>query len=69
MFLQNDQTIPCPVCKIGIPFDTRQLLQGIRFTCPGCGAAIGLAAESKDVVAKALAAFEEERDKLSRGMN
>lgn len=64
MFLQNEQTIPCPICKMGIPFDTRQLLQGIRFTCPGCGAGIGLAAESKDIVEKALAAFEEEREKL-----
>lgn len=64
MFLQDDQTIPCPVCKTGIPFDTRQLLRGIRFACPGCGAGIGLAAESKDVVEKVLVAFEEERDRL-----
>lgn len=66
MLLQNEQTIPCPVCKTGIPFDARQLLQGTRFACPGCGAGISLAAESKDVVEKALTAFEEVRDKLGR---
>ncbi len=64
MFLQSEQTIPCPVCKTGIPFDTGQLLLGTRFACPGCGAGIGLASESKDVVVKALAAFQEERDRL-----
>ena len=64
MFLQNEQTIPCPVCKAGIPFDAKQLLLGVRFVCPGCGAGICLSAESKDVVEKALTAFEIEREKL-----
>lgn len=64
MFVQKEQTIPCPVCQTGIPFDARQLLQGIRFICPGCGVGIGLADDSKVVVEMALKAFEEERGKL-----
>ena len=65
MFLQNERTIPCPVCQTGIPFDTKQLLRGVRFTCSGCGAGIGLAEESKEAVEKALAAFEEQRDQIA----
>lgn len=65
MLAQGEQTIPCPVCKTGIHFDTRQLLQGAQFICPGCGAGIGLSEESKDVVEKALTAFEAQRGGLA----
>ncbi|ALM48460.1 hypothetical protein AMR72_05825 [Flavobacterium psychrophilum] len=40
------QTIPCPVCKTGIPFDPFQLLMGVPLTCPGCGNTISLGKES-----------------------
>ncbi|ALL06114.1 hypothetical protein AQ505_11795 [Pedobacter sp. PACM 27299] len=45
-----NQVIPCPVCNGSIPFDTKQLLMGAKFTCPTCGAGIGLAIENKSVV-------------------
>lgn len=64
MLASKEQSIPCPVCKTGIPFDTRQLLQGVRFSCPSCGSAIGLADESKGVVQKTLDAFDDAKRTL-----
>lgn len=61
MLSANGQTIPCPVCKAAIPFDTRQLIQGVQFSCPNCGVAVGLATESTDVVKQALDRFDELR--------
>ncbi len=63
--IQSEQNIPCPVCKTGIPFDPRQLVMGTQFVCPGCGAGVGLAMESRELVDKALTAFEMERAKLA----
>jgi len=57
----NGQTIPCPVCKAAIPFDTRQLIQGVQFSCPQCSVAVGLATESKGVVRQALDRFDKLR--------
>lgn len=53
------QTIPCPVCNNGIPFDTHQLLQGVKFFCSQCNAGIGLAVESKPLVASAMEKLEQ----------
>ena len=36
------QSIPCPVCKTPIPFEIEKLLNGMKFICPNCHAAIGL---------------------------
>lgn len=58
MFNQ-DQTIPCPVCQTKIPFDTQQLLAGVKFMCPNCQAAIGLADESKPLVQKTMDGFDQ----------
>ncbi len=49
-----DQYIPCPVCKNRIPIDLHQLIKGVQFSCPTCMAAIGLAAESREVVTDAV---------------
>lgn len=54
----NGQSIPCPLCKTPIPFDTRQLIQGVQFSCPKCSVAVGLATESKDVVKTAMDRFD-----------
>lgn len=54
-----EQSIPCPVCNTKIPFDTKQLLLGIKFECPNCKAAIGLAEESKPIVKETIEKFEE----------
>jgi len=64
MLRNHSQTIPCPVCQTGIPFDANQLLQGVQFACPNCTAAIGLADESKPLVQETLRSFEETRRKL-----
>jgi|TARA_R110000796_G_scaffold252645_2_gene390159 transcription initiation factor IIE alpha subunit len=62
-----DQSIPCPVCKTKIPFDTKQLLLGVQFVCPNCQAAIGLAEESKPLVEETMKKFEEIKGKFSKG--
>ena len=59
-----DKTIPCPVCaELGkeskIPFETSQLLAGVKFTCPECKSEIGLAPESRPAVQEAVDKFEE----------
>lgn len=57
--INPDQSIPCPVCQTKIPFDTKQLLLGIQFTCPNCAASIGLSDESKPLVQDTMKKFEE----------
>lgn len=57
--INPDQSIPCPVCQTKIPFDTKQLLLGIQFTCPNCNASIGLSDESKPLVQDTMEKFEE----------
>lgn len=49
-----NQVIPCPMCKGSIPFDTKQLLIGVQFSCPTCGAKIGIAVENKGAVQEAM---------------
>nr|WP_319569867.1 hypothetical protein [uncultured Draconibacterium sp.] len=55
----NEQQIPCPVCNTKIPFDTKQLIAGIQFSCPNCQASVGLSQESKPLVEEAMKKFEE----------
>lgn len=64
MPLQSEQTIQCLACQTPIPFDAGELVRGRQFVCPGCGAAIALASESREVVSKALTAFDLERARL-----
>lgn len=66
--INQDQTIPCPVCGTKIPFDTYQMLQGMQFACPNkeCDAMIGLASESKPLVQETMEKFERVRTKLSK---
>jgi transcription initiation factor IIE alpha subunit len=61
------QNIPCPECQTNIPFDTKQLLMGVKFVCPNCHASIGLAAESKSMVGKTMEQFEDLKSKLPKG--
>lgn len=58
-----EQSIPCPVCQNKIPFDTKQLLLGVKFVCSNCQAAIGLAEESKPIVQETMNKFESLREK------
>ena len=66
MLINQGQTIPCPVCKTGIPFDAQQLLQGVQFSCAACRAVISLAEESKGLVQKTLESFAEAKRKYGR---
>ena len=63
--IQNDQTIPCPICATKIPFDTQQLLQGKQFTCPTCLAVIGLSTESRGIVEETMHKLDDLKHKLS----
>lgn len=67
--INTDQSIPCPVCNAKIPFDTNQLLSGIRFICPKCTAAIGLSTESKEVVQDTMNRLQELKSKMSEQKN
>jgi uncharacterized Zn finger protein (UPF0148 family) len=49
-----EQQMPCPVCRTPIFFNVYHLLQGERFVCPSCQAAITLSPESHDPVQNAL---------------
>ncbi len=64
--INTEQSIPCPTCNTKIPFDTKQLLLGVQFTCSNCHAAIGLATESKTVVEDAMIKFEKEKGKIPK---
>lgn len=57
--MYQTQSIPCPICKTAIPFEITRLLQGERFVCPKCNAAISLTNESRPQVQEAM-------DKLNR---
>lgn len=54
--INQEQSIPCPVCSTKIPFDVMLLMQGTQFKCPNiaCDASIGIAQESKSAVGEAL---------------
>ncbi len=58
--------MPCPVAGCGgqITFNTYQLLQGKKFSCPNCDATIGLSNESNDVVHDTISQFEDMRERL-----
>ena len=64
--INQEQSIPCPVCGAKIPFDTHQLLLGVQFTCPNkdCNAMIGLADESKAIVRETMEKFEAVKGKI-----
>ena len=64
--INPEQSIPCPVCSTKIPFDTKQLLMGVKFVCPNCQAAIGLAEERKPIVKETLEKFEAIKEKFSK---
>jgi transcription initiation factor IIE alpha subunit len=64
--INTDQTIPCPVCETKIPFDTKQLLLGVQFSCPNCQAAIGLAEQSKPAVQETMDKFDELKEKMGK---
>ena len=53
------QSIPCPDCKTNIPFNLGLLIQGKMFTCPNCGAKIGIARDSVSTVKEAKHKFDE----------
>lgn len=57
-----NQVIPCPMCKGSIPFDTKQLLMGVQFSCPTCDAKIGIAVENKGVVQDTMEKFQMFKD-------
>lgn len=64
--IQQNQNIPCPICNTKIPFDTKQLMMGIRFGCPNCDASIGLAEESKELVEQTMEKFEAVKGRISK---
>jgi transcription initiation factor IIE alpha subunit len=64
--INPDQSIPCPVCKTKIPFDTKQLLLGVQFVCSNCQSAIGLATESKAIVQKTIEKFEVVKETVAK---
>jgi transcription initiation factor IIE alpha subunit len=62
----TDQTIPCPVCNNKIPFDTKQLLMGVQFSCPNCSISIGLPQESKHIVEETMQKFDELKTNMAK---
>jgi transcription initiation factor IIE alpha subunit len=61
-----EQSISCPNCQNKIPFDVRQLLIGIKFTCSVCNTQIGIAAESSSIVEETLNKFEELKSHIKK---
>jgi len=59
--INQEQTIPCPVCNTKIPFTASQLLQGVQFKCPNeeCNASISLSKESKPIVENTMNKLDE----------
>ncbi|NBB77267.1 MAG: hypothetical protein GVY02_07800 [Bacteroidetes bacterium] len=62
----HHQTIQCPMpdCNGSILFDTYRMLEGAKYACPGCGAEIGIASDSKEKVKKTMGKFERMKEKL-----
>lgn len=56
--MNSSQSIPCPVCKSPIAFNTEELLKGNKFACTSCKTEIGLAEESKAIVQETMIQFE-----------
>jgi transcription initiation factor IIE alpha subunit len=63
------QSMPCPACNSTILFDTQQLLAGVEFGCPDCHASIGLAPQSKKVVAEAMQKLETLKENPQQAIN
>lgn len=61
--MNQTQSISCPICGTAIPFEITRLLQGERFMCSKCNAAISLTNESRPQVQNAI----EKLNKLKRG--
>ncbi|MEZ4874276.1 MAG: hypothetical protein R2793_02165 [Flavobacteriaceae bacterium] len=61
-----EASIPCPDCKMPIPFDTKKMLMGTAFSCPNCHAVIELSKESNNEVNSTLEKFERLRRDLSK---
>jgi len=61
--MNQAQSIPCPICSTAIPFEITRLLQGERFVCPKCNAAISLTNESRPQVQDAM----DKLNKLKQG--
>lgn len=57
------QSISCPICGTAIPFEITRLLQGERFVCSKCNAAISLTSESRPQVQDAM----DKLNKLKQG--
>ena len=64
-----EQKIPCPVCKTPIPFDPYQLIKGVQFACPNCGAVVGVAQQSVDTVKNAMEEFDEMKKNVLKARN
>ena len=62
----KQQTLPCPICSTPVIFDTYQLLQGVKFSCPKCYAAIGLAEDSMGTVQSAMNQFEKMKSEINK---
>lgn len=47
---------PCPLCQSRIAIDLHLLASGARLVCPNsaCGAVVGVASDSQDMVSSAL---------------
>jgi transcription initiation factor IIE alpha subunit len=65
MSLEQKIKCPFPDCASGeIYFNTYQLLQGHRFTCPECGGSMGLDPQSYDTVKETMNEFENLKKQL-----
>lgn len=49
-----NQILQCPMCNGNVPYNVQQLIMGAKFTCPTCGAGIGLAVENKSIVGETM---------------
>jgi len=63
--INQENSIPCPVCSTKIPFEVKMLLSGMKFGCPHpeCDASIGLSQESAPLVAQTLEKLETLKNK------
>jgi predicted RNA-binding Zn-ribbon protein involved in translation (DUF1610 family) len=60
----TDHTVPCPVCSTKIPIDVKLLIQGTKFTCPNCHAAIAIEHTSKPLLQDAIDKMEQLKNKI-----
>jgi hypothetical protein len=67
--MNTEQRIPCPVCKTGIVFEARALIQGHKFTCPNCFSVVGIATEALDSVSETWQKYEQLKRQALAGKN